>query len=246
MMKVERIQYQTALAVTGTWKGTSRMKLYEQLGWESLHDRRMCRRVLQIYKIINNKTPLYLREKLPPNRRMPYVFQEIRCRTSRYKNSFFPDAISTWNNIISMFEDLPTESALKKRILACVRPIPKTIYGVYNPSSTRYLFQLRVGLSNLKSHKKQHNFLDTPSDTCNCKQGIEDTRHFLLDCPFYAIHRETLSTHVNDILRKNQITPTINDVQVYLYGHPSLSVIENRSILNATIDYIDKTNRFPK
>ena len=33
---IERVQYQAALAVTGTWKGTSTNKIYEELGWESL------------------------------------------------------------------------------------------------------------------------------------------------------------------------------------------------------------------
>ena len=33
MENVERIQYQAALAVTGTWQGSNRAKLYEQLGW---------------------------------------------------------------------------------------------------------------------------------------------------------------------------------------------------------------------
>ena len=40
MERIEKIQYQAALAVTGTWKGTNRIKLYEELGWESLSDRR--------------------------------------------------------------------------------------------------------------------------------------------------------------------------------------------------------------
>ena len=35
MEKVERIQYQAALAITGTWQGSSRSKIYEELGWES-------------------------------------------------------------------------------------------------------------------------------------------------------------------------------------------------------------------
>ena len=66
MEKVERIQYQAALAISGAWLGSSRSKLYEELGWETLSDRRMCRRILQIHKISENKTP-YLKEKLPPN-----------------------------------------------------------------------------------------------------------------------------------------------------------------------------------
>ena len=44
MMKVERNQYQAALAITGAWQGSSRSKLYDELGWESLSDRRKCRR----------------------------------------------------------------------------------------------------------------------------------------------------------------------------------------------------------
>ena len=54
---VKQIQYQAALAVTGVWQGTERLKLYEELGWESLSDRRMFRKILQLHKIINNKTP---------------------------------------------------------------------------------------------------------------------------------------------------------------------------------------------
>ena len=51
MEEIERIQYLAALAITGAWKGSSRAKLYEELGWESLSDRRRSRRTLQIYKI---------------------------------------------------------------------------------------------------------------------------------------------------------------------------------------------------
>ena len=82
MEMVEKTQYQAALAVTGAWQGTSRNKIYEELGWESLSDRRMCKRVLQLHKIIDEKTPDYLRRKLPPNRNvvinLPNVFHEIR------------------------------------------------------------------------------------------------------------------------------------------------------------------------
>ena len=35
MEKLESVQCSAALAVTGTWRGTSREKLYTELGWES-------------------------------------------------------------------------------------------------------------------------------------------------------------------------------------------------------------------
>ena len=59
MEEVEGTQYQAALAITGTWQGSNRFKLYEELGWETLFDHRCCRRILQIHKIKNNMTPSY-------------------------------------------------------------------------------------------------------------------------------------------------------------------------------------------
>ena len=60
MEKAERIQYQAALAVTSAWQGSSRSEIYEECGRESLSECRWCRRILQIHKIVNNKTPSYL------------------------------------------------------------------------------------------------------------------------------------------------------------------------------------------
>ena len=57
MEKVEIIQYQAALAVTGAWQGSSCSKPYDELGWESLSERRWCRRILHVHKIVSNNTP---------------------------------------------------------------------------------------------------------------------------------------------------------------------------------------------
>ena len=106
MEKVERTQYQAALAITGIREDTNRSKFYEELRWETLSDRRWCRSILQIHKIDKYKTPSYLKDKLPPHRRPLYrlnnsnIFQEIRCKTARYKNSVFRDATSSWDNMI--------------------------------------------------------------------------------------------------------------------------------------------------
>ena len=49
MEKIEQILYRAALAITGAWKGSSRSKIYEEMGWESLSDRRNIRRLLQFH-----------------------------------------------------------------------------------------------------------------------------------------------------------------------------------------------------
>ena len=108
--KVERIQYQAALAITGDWQGSSRSKIYDKLGWESLSHRRKCRRSLQFHKIITNSTLSYLKDKLPPNCRVMFsrnirtTFHEIICKSNRYMNSFFPDAIVSWNIFMKIFK----------------------------------------------------------------------------------------------------------------------------------------------
>ena len=50
MEKVEKIQYQATLAVTGAWQGSNRVKVYEELGWEALSLIAVC--VKECYKYI--------------------------------------------------------------------------------------------------------------------------------------------------------------------------------------------------
>ena len=211
-------------------------------------DRRLSRRILQIHKIVDGKTPQYLQNKLPQRRNvlinLPNVFHEIRHGTDRYLSSFFPHATKNWNNIITDFKGLPTFDELKKHLISLYRPEVRPIFDIHNPQ-LRYIFQLRVGLSHLRYHKKRHRFADTPSDKCLCKTGVEDTHHFLITCPFYNRHRNVLFSHVESILHKHDLGVT-NFVKVLLYGHPSLDVTENGNILLATLEFIDKTKRFEK
>ena len=193
MEKVKIIQYQAALGVA--W-----FKPFKTLrGWETRSDRRMCRSILQIHKIFNHKTSSYLNDKLPPNSRALFsgntrnTFHEIICKSNRYTNSFFPDAITSWNIFIKHFDDVPSFDILKKHINTSFRLMNKSIFGIHDTVGLRYLFQLRASLSPLRSHKFHHNFTDTPSEICHCDQGIGDTKHFLFSCPDHAILRATPS-----------------------------------------------------
>ena len=67
--KIESVQYNVALAITGAIRGTSKEKLYQELGLESLKDRRSLRRMSYLYKIISTKLPPYLYELIPPLQR---------------------------------------------------------------------------------------------------------------------------------------------------------------------------------
>ena len=102
--KIESVQNNAGLAITGAIRKTSKEKLYQKLGLESLKDRRWLRRMLYLYKIISTKLPPYLYELIPPvqrSHRYPSCFQGFLFRTVFFQNSFLPFAITEWNKLDS-------------------------------------------------------------------------------------------------------------------------------------------------
>ena len=96
MHLVEQTQYKAGLVVSGCWQGTSREKLYKELGWESLTDRRWFHRMTLFYKISNGLTPSYLADHIPRKKENSFNLRTKRTivtppvRTARLSNSFFP------------------------------------------------------------------------------------------------------------------------------------------------------------
>ena len=76
--KLDSTQYSAALAVSGTWHGTSRQKLYDELGWESLCHRRWCRSMTHFYKLQSTRSPLYLYDLIQPERDLNYRVSQKR------------------------------------------------------------------------------------------------------------------------------------------------------------------------
>ena len=64
--KIETIQYNVALVITGAIRGTSKGKLYKELGLESSKDRRCLRRMSYLYKIISTKLPRFWYQLISP------------------------------------------------------------------------------------------------------------------------------------------------------------------------------------
>ena len=66
----------------------------------------------------------------------------------------------------------------------------KSVFGIHDPMGLSHLTQLRVGLSKLNFHKFRHNFKDIVNPMCPTNDGVEDTEHFLLLCPSFAVQRQ--------------------------------------------------------
>ena len=102
--KLELLQYNVCLAITGGIRGTSRENLYEELGLEYLQLRRWFRKLSCFHKLFNSKHPHYLFKPIP-SRSFSYVTRNIHNilfferRHTFLKNLFFPSTIIEWNKL---------------------------------------------------------------------------------------------------------------------------------------------------
>ena len=90
--KLESIQYNACMAITGAIRGTSSEKLYQELGLESLKSRRWFRKLCNFYKILNEKFLSYLFDLIPNLNRVCETRQSnnipaIHTRHNYLKNS---------------------------------------------------------------------------------------------------------------------------------------------------------------
>ena len=102
--KIESIQYNACLAITGAIKGTSREKIYHELGIESLRERRWLRRLCLFFKIVKGFAPAYLSNYLPNfqtsyNPARQNLFASFFSNTSYFSGTFFPYCVTEWNKI---------------------------------------------------------------------------------------------------------------------------------------------------
>ena len=95
----ESIQYNACLALTGATKGTSKEKIYQELGLESRRDRRWCRKLCLFYKVLENENPKYL-FSLIPTRRSLYSTRNIHISPLLTRNTTFPKTLFFPSTII--------------------------------------------------------------------------------------------------------------------------------------------------
>ena len=104
--KLESVQYNAALAITGAIRGSSREKLYQELGLESLKSRRWYRKLCLFFKLKKNKHPSYLFDMIPKvlSTRTTRNYNNIplfNVKHEYFRNSFFhPLLLSGISSII--------------------------------------------------------------------------------------------------------------------------------------------------
>ena len=170
--KIESIQYQAALAITGAIHGTSQTKLYNELGIDSTKIRQWFRRLCYFFKIKLSGLPQNLNDLIPkPSLSYTTRFSPLpsfKVRTEVFRNSFFPYTVNEWNNLDNIIKSSDSFLMFKKRMLNLMRPRCNKTYGIHNQTGLKLLTRLRLSLSHLNDLKFNHNFRDCINPLCSC------------------------------------------------------------------------------
>ena len=246
--KLEVIQYKAALAITGAIQGTSRDRIYAELGLESLKDRRWYKRLTCMFKIMNEQAPHYLINLIPKcnqsirtrNSHIPTFY----CRTDCFKYSFFPSTLRDWFNLDEFIRSAESISIFKNRLLSLIRPVQSSVFNIFDPKGLKLLTRLRLEFSHLNEHRFRHNFESCVNPLCSCSLTTEDTEHYLLHCHHFTHHRIDLMNSVNSVIHNFESLSDLDKKAILLYGDPGLDNNKNKLILEATINYIKVSERF--
>ena len=136
--------------------------MYEELGRESLSDRRWARRLTTLYKINSGHAPLYFSDHIPKRNEMSLKLGNRTdntplIRTERYENSFFPYTIKEWKKLNEESISKPSVPSFKKHLNEFIRPPGHSLFGIRDKFGINLLTKIRVSFSDLRDHRFNHN-----------------------------------------------------------------------------------------
>ena len=134
--KIESVQYNSALAITGAIRGTSKEKLYQELGLETLEKKRWYGKLCCFFKIFRNQSPKYLFNIIPTSVRLYSTRNDNNIPQFKIKHNFFQNICNSEN--LNIF---------KKKLLKFIRPSGNSVFRCHNPKGVKLLTRLRLGKS---------------------------------------------------------------------------------------------------
>ncbi|PJE77770.1 hypothetical protein CI610_03303 [invertebrate metagenome] len=247
---LESVQLEAARIITGLRSGTSHNKLYEEIGWESLSDRRNKHKHIMMYKIIHGLSPQYLQDILIPfinnQNDNPYSLRQSRlfnpplCRTNNYFDSFFPQMCRITNNANPDLFNSSSLAAFKCKLNNNINAECESLQIFKfegNRKANIIICQLRNSCSNLNFDLFNDHLLNSP--TCACDIENETASHYFFDCPRYNAIRHSLFTSVDSYANHNH-----SNISTFLQGCPDCDKFVNIQILNDVQLFIGKSRRF--
>ena len=113
--KINKIELEAMRVVTGTTYRCSSALLKLECGWENISQRRNNHVLILLFKVMKGDAPNGLKKifydlsYVPEKYNLRKIILRISyCRTSQYKQSFFPLAIKQWNSLSYEFKSEQT------------------------------------------------------------------------------------------------------------------------------------------
>ena len=177
--ELDTTRNQTVRIAVGAPKLVSLNALYNEIGWESLQNRRRYHKLILLYKMMHNLIPLYLSSLVPQpvsnlsryHLRNSNDLQTVAARTNQYDLSFLSPSIKAWNNLPDEAKQTDSVNSFKHFLKKDKRTIPKQYY--YGTRKALILHtRLRTNCSSLSLDLFLQNISDSP--LCSCGR-IETT-----------------------------------------------------------------------
>ena len=251
---LDSVQYEAGKIVTGAMKRTSRQRLMCELGWEELKTRRAIHKLTLYFKIVNNLTPQYLRDFLPPrvSERTHFSLRHSRnfsifpVRTVRSANSFFPSTTKLWNEAYSITESTDSIGTFKNTLVRYFQ-LPK-YFKPFDYSIDRYtsIVHTRIRLDACALNYHLHRIGIKQSPACSCGFINESKFHYFLYCPSYAAQRQTILTSAACMYCPN-LWSRLSDrkkTELFIFGSSLLSDEQNCHIFYQVQYFIKKFKSF--
>ena len=198
--RIDKVQNEATRIITGLPVYYRSDILLREAGIEALKIRRERAVLVVFFKIIMDYTPKYLKDLLPNvrhnvhglNLRIANNFCQFDLGNSaNYARSFYPMAVSKWNDLPWNFRSANSLGIFR----SVLHPFSErhrmpALYSKMGRRAAILFTRLKCNCSSLNHHLSQIYLSDDVK--CRCNLGAETTGHFIFDCPFYDVQRESL------------------------------------------------------
>ena len=192
------------------------------------------------HKIVQENTPTYLKEHLPPlvsstnpyHRRRPLQRQVPKHKTDTYRQSFFPSTTTLWNNSPENIQRTKSVSQVKHFLSRNDRNPPPFFYNGSRKAQITHC-KLHLGISDLNYDLLNRQL--TTNSSRDCGERKEISEYYILHCPRFTHVRQ------NTIFR---LPANLLNITTLLQGDPNISNNMNSLIFKAVQDFITQSCRF--
>ncbi len=245
---LDNIQMEALHIISGAKKKTSHDLLKKDVNWPDLSLRRTFQQVTFLHKLIHNKSPSYLFDRLPPmcdqsyRAERKYKFNTPAFDHAFYRDSVIPSSISKWNELPNHIRSIKKLETFKYMLKREYVESPKPLYHYGNRFPQMSHTRIRVKFSNLNFHLFNYNLVQSPN--CSHCNLPETPNHYFFLCNQYTAERDRMFLEINRILHTNRVNSKIT-LDLILYGSKKLSYTPNTQIFDAIHSFIRKSGRNP-